>query len=650
MAIRVSGLVTLVCVAVFTGYIGYTLYVVHGLLVTRSLPAGVPAVVPALGGTEGDALQLHVFVSTSAKGSGGWGREGVAVDALASPPLANWSSGRIPFEAAAQGAGDTAAEAATREAMRAAGAGAVAFPVPEGVYAERGARDAGEGEAVYAHVYVTRWGSRPERVLLQAPDPDAEGSASEEAAAVANPAWNGETPLYRSARLSQWRAPPPATRRLLTSNATAAGLAAEVQRERRVAYLWPKLTLEIVHDFTRFNASERLPYTGEHRRVNRLSPGNPDRDASWEYQPAYRVGTFGARVDSLAGPLNASYVDPKGAGGAARDGQVWATLEVEVEPIGLAWFKFTEVMEASLEMQRKQFGGEEKESEDLKQMMTDTNPTLLLVSFVVAILHMLFDVLSFKNDIAFWRKRESLAGISGRAVMITALSRVVIYAYLTHEGANVLVRFSIVTGLLVDLWKIVGIIVPNMRRIARAKLRLGGGGPADDNGAATASVAADGAEEVQPSAIETLSDEIDALAFKWLSLALVPCVLAYFVYLLVAHEYPTWFSWFLNCVTALTYTFGFISMTPQLFMNYRLKSVESMPWRALTYKALNTFIDDLFAFIIAMPTMHRLGCFRDDIVFFVFLYQRWIYPKRTVAEGGGGDDGGSSKDAKRKTE
>jgi len=44
------------------------------------------------------------------------------------------------------------------------------------------------------------------------------------------------------------------------------------------------------------------------------------------------------------------------------------------------------------------------------------------------------------------------------------------------------------------------------------------------------------------------------------------------------------------------------------------------------YKALNTFIDDLFAFIVKMPTMHRLSCFRDDIIFLIYLYQRWIYP------------------------
>merc|ERR1712241_1564349 len=55
------------------------------------------------------------------------------------------------------------------------------------------------------------------------------------------------------------------------------------------------------------------------------------------------------------------------------------------------------------------------------------------------------------------------------------------------------------------------------------------------------------------------------------------------------------------------------------------KSVAHLPWRMMTYKALNTFIDDIFAFVIKMPTMYRLGCFRDDIVFFIMLYQRYIY-------------------------
>ena len=41
------------------------------------------------------------------------------------------------------------------------------------------------------------------------------------------------------------------------------------------------------------------------------------------------------------------------------------------------------------------------------------------------------------------------------------------------------------------------------------------------------------------------------------------------------------------------------------------------------FQAFNTFIDDVFAFIITMPTAHRLACFRDDVVFIIYLYQRW---------------------------
>merc|ERR1712228_805703 len=63
-------------------------------------------------------------------------------------------------------------------------------------------------------------------------------------------------------------------------------------------------------------------------------------------------------------------------------------------------------------------------------------------------------------------------------------------------------------------------------------------------------------------------------------------------------------------LVSFIYMFGFVMMCPQLYMNYKL---------------LNTIIDDLFAFLIKMPTMHRLSCFRDDVIFLIFLYQKWIY-------------------------
>ena len=50
-----------------------------------------------------------------------------------------------------------------------------------------------------------------------------------------------------------------------------------------------------------------------------------------------------------------------------------------------------------------------------------------------------------------------------------------------------------------------------------------------------------------------------------------------------------------------------------------------MPWTFLTYRFINTFIDDLFAFVVKMPTMHRLSVFRDDLIFLLYLYQRYVY-------------------------
>ena len=63
----------------------------------------------------------------------------------------------------------------------------------------------------------------------------------------------------------------------------------------------------------------------------------------------------------------------------------------------------------------------------------------------------------------------------------------------------------------------------------------------------------------------------------------------------------------------------------QLYINYKLNSVAAFPWRQMTYKFLNTIVDDLFAFVIKMPWLHRLSVFRDDLVFLVYIYQRWAY-------------------------
>ena len=75
----------------------------------------------------------------------------------------------------------------------------------------------------------------------------------------------------------------------------------------------------------------------------------------------------------------------------------------------------------------------------------------------------------------------------------------------------------------------------------------------------------------------------------------------------------------------LVYYFGFVMMTPQLYINYKLQSVAHLPIKVFVYKIFNTFVDDVFAWVVKMPLKHRLMTLRDDVVFVVFLYQWWTY-------------------------
>ena len=61
----------------------------------------------------------------------------------------------------------------------------------------------------------------------------------------------------------------------------------------------------------------------------------------------------------------------------------------------------------------------------------------------------------------------------------------------------------------------------------------------------------------------------------------------------------------------------------------------------------------MFAFTIKMPTLHRLATLRDDVIYFIALYQSWIYrvDKRRINEfGQGGEDDGGAAAAEKKGE
>jgi hypothetical protein len=246
---------------------------------------------------------------------------------------------------------------------------------------------------------------------------------------------------------------------------------------------------------------------------------------------------------------------------------------------------------------------------------------------------MIFDFLAFKNDIGFFKGRSNFVGISSRAVTSSYVCSLIIFMYLMdNENVSTLILVSVGGGTLVELWKVqrvlqVGVVwragVLPLLVTSRTAVTYQGG-----EGAGTA--------RKEQSEEERVTAEMDAYAMRMLGFGLYPLVLGGAGYSLLYTAQKSWWSWTISSLANGVYTFGFITMTPQLFINYKLKSVAHLPWRVFMYKAFNTFIDDAFAFLIAMPTAHRVACLRDDFVFFIFLYQLWLYPvdKKRVNEFG----------------
>ena len=89
-------------------------------------------------------------------------------------------------------------------------------------------------------------------------------------------------------------------------------------------------------------------------------------------------------------------------------------------------------------------------------MLLDTNIYLVITTFVVSVLHMIFEFLAFKNDIQFWNSKKdgkNLEGLSIRSVMTSIIQSVIVFLYVLDNDANKMIIFNIFVGMLIDFWK-----------------------------------------------------------------------------------------------------------------------------------------------------------------------------------------------------
>jgi hypothetical protein len=356
--------------------------------------------------------------------------------------------------------------------------------------------------------------------------------------------------------------------------------------DQTLLYIKPTLTIQFVDLGTmdlpsRNNMPKQFAdhidwYDGEQNEIN---------GDGWLYYPILYNSEFWISYRSL-----------KEVNGTMKE----SVIEVTVEPVPMwKW----QLQSGMVDNQQKQesFTGEEDDSTDMiRTMLLETNPYLLVVTAIVSVLHTIFDILAFKNDISFFKNKKSMEGLSLRSMIVNSFFSLIILLYLADNDTSFMVLASNGVGLAIEVWK-----------ISKAITIKWEGGKIEWS-------------EVQ-SYKKSKTKEYDEIATSHLLFITMPLVSGYGLYSLYYQKHKGWYSWILNTLVGFIYMFGFVMMSPQLFINYKFQSVAHLNWRTMTYKSINTFIDDLFAFVIKMPIMHRLACLRDDVIFFIFLYQRYKY-------------------------
>ncbi|KAJ5612701.1 hypothetical protein N7510_005895 [Penicillium lagena] len=442
---------------------------------------------------------------------------------------------------------------------------------------------------LWAHFFVAQTGYQL--------DPAAKGYSSENAVHFVRP-------------LNQYLAKKKAKKlkNLLSSDGT------EVEEEedstpdvQTVSYYHPNFTVSLIPDSGSQKFPQMQPAVRQYVQLERSGARDLSGQNGW-YYPIVFLNTFWQLKTHMT-ELN-STVD---------------TVPLRITLNNMANWKFniiTSIDEGAKQSARQAAyggpvpgGGDGTEWEMVKEILLDTNIYLLGTTGVVTILHMLFETLAFKNDIAHWRKKKDIVGTSVRTILANVFMQAVIFLYLMDNSDNTswMILASQGFGILLEAWKITKTVDVRVRP------------PPAGSFFSFLPYVIVFEDKHKLSETEEKTKEYDEIAFRYLYILAVPLLAAYAAYSLIYNTHKSWYSYIIQTLVGSVYAYGFLMMVPSLYINYRLKSVAHLPGKALTYKFLNTFIDDLFAFTVKMPWLHRLATLRDDVIFFVWVYQSWKY-------------------------
>ena len=255
----------------------------------------------------------------------------------------------------------------------------------------------------------------------------------------------------------------------------------------------------------------------------------------------------------------------------------------------------------------------------LVELIKNNSTFYLIILFTVNTLHTIFSYLGFSSDISYYKNLKKLDGVYTKYIFFNIFYMFITLIYILLQGANFIVKIELFISFVIEIWKLKKIFIisfqfSNFPYIIKLEYK----------------------QTFEQEEAKDYESEAVNMMVKYLLLPIGVIYLGYRIYYysdnIVKNNWKSVVIFIIEYIYFLLNVFGFILLTPQIYLNYKLKSVEHLPMKAMTYKFLNTIIDDLYAFAVKTPTMYRIFCFRDDVIFVIYIYQIFKYRRNSRAE------------------
>ncbi|KAJ1829599.1 Cleft lip and palate associated transmembrane protein 1 [Coemansia sp. RSA 2599] len=418
-------------------------------------------------------------------------------------------------------------------------------------------------------------------------------------------------------------------------------VAADRENEPWVPHAKTRLQWEIVLEDNTFYdwrmPLDLVPFMRVQKNVS--SKHHPYAPLAWENPLAvyakHWVPLTNQSAVSESTPLDAEFID----------------VDVSLAGVVLGWFRLCNYASQGMKeltSSRSLIHYTETDVDNLKEMVYEVNPLMLAITLAAMALHLLFEFLAYKEDVAFWsnKSKDSIQGISRSSMLMGLASSWLSFLYMwdRRKETSVVVIAGAAVGAVVEAWKVTKVFS------ARDIFSAIKGKPVSDTNRQHAQQSPQDKDTSEAAKRGQVQREVDQQTAWYMVRVCIPVMAAYATYSLLYQKHESYVSWFLNISLITVYSLEFVQMWPQLLINHKLKTVDMLPLTAFLYRFLRTFIDDLFALVVPMPLVERIGTLRDDVVFVVLCYQWFRFPRRKSPPEHSVNDKDNDKEKKKKTE